>query len=555
MNDLSRLQKLARALKELKLREERDHCEADFKEFVRQGWSSIENVPYEENWALDALCDHLQAVTRGHVRRMLANYPPRCAKTNITSVLWPVWTWIQLDISYTSGPQVKFVCASYGSDLSLKIADKCLKLLTSPWFQERWGRRVKLLGSRPGKEHIKNTAGGERIASSVGGSLLGIGYDVGIADDLHNTNPTLLGQSLSEAEREAAITYWAEFSTTRQNDPRRAAIVAIMQRMHEEDVSGHIIKNDTEEEWVWFNVPMEYDPGRHCVTGWIEKGNVVDLDGNPVGAVTKYWEDPRQHAGDLMWPGRFSKKLLQQYERELGPYMYSGRYQQDPTPSGGGILKKDWWLPWKQKDWPLFEFILASLDTAHTEKQENDPSAMTVWGVYQDENGRSRVMLMDGWAEHLEFHDLVTKVAKTCKSFKVDRLLVEAKANGMAVAQEIRRLHSRDLWSVEEINPGMADKVARVHSVVPLFADGVVTAPQSKDENGEYQWRDWAAMVIKECAAFPKGKHDDLVDTCSMGLRYLRSIGLAEIGAELVAQFEDSRKYRSPKAGKLPYQA
>lgn len=529
MNDLSRLQHLAKAQRELALRVDRAECEADFKTFVRRAWSSIENVPYEENWALDALCDHLQAVTEGYIRFLLANFPPRCAKSNIASIMWPAWTWCRSEESFTSGAGTRFLCASYGDTLSLQMSNAGRRLIGSPWFQARWGKRFSLRADQNTKGRYENTKGGARIATSVGGSLIGIGGNINIGDDLHNTE-----QVESEAERENSLRFWREFSTTRLNDPRQGAWVCIMQRLHAEDVAGWIIANDLEEEVTWLNIPMAYDPERHCVTGWIESGK------------TRYWEDPRRAAGELMWPDRFSQATLASTARSLGPYMYSGRYQQLPTPLGGGIIKAEWWQPWKGIGWPIFDFILASLDTAHTEKQENDPSAMTVWGVYADENGRQRLMLMDGWADHLEFHDLVTKVAKTCRDFKIDRLLVEAKANGMAVAQEIRRLHSRDLWSVEEINPGSADKVARVHSVVPLFADGVITAPLD---------RDWAAMVIKECAAFPKGKHDDLVDTCSQALRFLRSIGLAEIGAELAAQFEDSRKWRSPKAGRLPYVA
>lgn len=532
MNDqsnLPRLRKLARAKRELLTRIERCLYEGSLSEFVAAGWSSIENVPYERNWAIEALCEHLQAVTEGYISRLLVNFPPRCAKSNVASIMWPAWVWARSEHNYLSGPGVRFLTASYGDKLAIELAGKFRALVGSPWYNRYWGDRVQL--KRAGLETIETLAKGGRRSTSVGGSLIGLGGDVIIVDDPHNTE-----QAESETERETTLRWWREISNTRLNDPRRTPIVVIMQRLHQADIAGTILEGDEEgQRWVWLNIPMEYDPDRHCVTGWIAK------DRKP-----HYWQDPRKERGELMWQERFSRATLTATARELGPYMYSGRYQQDPVPDGGGIIKAAWWQPWKAKQWPVFDYLLASLDTSFTEKQENDPSAMTVWGVFLDEHGRRRVMLVDAWSEHLEFYRLVEKAAKTCKSLKVDRLLIEAKANGISVAQELRRLHSREPWSVDTIDPKSADKIARVHSVVPLFADDVVFAPTD---------RDWAMLVIKQCTAFPKGAHDDLVDTVSQALRYLRDMGLAETGAESQAALTESLRYRSPRSMRLPYVA
>ena len=224
--------------------------------------------------------------------------------------------------------------------------------------------------------------------------------------------------------------------------------------------------------------------------------------------------------------------------------------------------------------YPAFDYIIASIDTAYTSKTENDPSAMTVWGVFSgdiatssrsdkfvspkgrfksveeeaarfdegvrirdmlDHNPESvpRVFLMGAWQEHLELSALVAKVASTCRKFRVDKLLVEAKASGLSVAQEIRRLYGAEDWAVQLINPGSLDKLARVYSIQHLFSEGMIFAPD----------RPWADMVIRQCEVFPKGKHDDLVDTVSMALRHLRETGLLVRAPERMAEIDAGRRH------------
>ena len=225
------------------------------------------------------------------------------------------------------------------------------------------------------------------------------------------------------------------------------------------------------------------------------------------------WEDPRQYEGELLWPARFGEAEVAALERTLGPWASAGQLQQRPEPKGGGIIKREWWNLWgepfdphtgKEGATPAFppmSYVLASLDTAFTEKTQNDPSAMTVWGVFvqntQDQPTRRqersgvvdqlddadmtaalstyaeetpRVMLMTAWREWLELHDLVEKVVETCRKLKVDHILIEAKASGQSVAQEIRRLYQHEQFTVQLIDPKSMDKVARLHSVVAMFA-------------------------------------------------------------------------------------
>ena len=227
----------------------------------------------------------------------------------------------------------------------------------------------------------------------------------------------------------------------------------------------------------------------------------------------------------------------------------------------------------EESGYPPMDYIIASIDTAYTTKQENDFSAMTVWGVFSgdiasmradnyvnsrgkmrsnveeaarfDEGVRIRdmldhnpesvpkVMLMGAWQERLELSELVTKVASTCRKFKVDKLLVEGKASGLSVAQELRRLYGAEDWAVQIINPGSLDKLARVYAIQHLFSEGMIYAPD----------RGWADLVIRQCEVFPKGKHDDLVDTVSMALRHLRETGLLVRAPERMAEIDAGRRH------------
>jgi len=220
----------------------------------------------------------------------------------------------------------------------------------------------------------------------------------------------------------------------------------------------------------------------------------------------------------------------------------AGQLQQRPEPKGGGILKRDWWKDWDRENYPEVSYVLASIDTAYTAKEENDYSAMTVWGVFEDENEVPRVMLMNAWRAKLEFHELVEKIAQTARKFKVDNMLVENKATGISVAQEIRRVYGYEDWGLQLIDPKGQDKVARAYSVQHLLADGLVFAPHSFS---------WADMVITECASFPKAKNDDLVDTVTQALRFLRTTGMLMRGSERTAELSDSLAFKG-NAGDKP---
>jgi predicted phage terminase large subunit-like protein len=265
------------------------------------------------------------------------------------------------------------------------------------------------------------------------------------------------------------------------------------------------------------------------------------------------WEDPRTEPGELLWPERFGEREVVSLERQMGPWTSAGQLQQRPEPKGGGVIKREWWQLWEREKFPPLDYVMASLDTAYTTKTENDYSAMTVWGVFSGGNqgaianrviGRDsetismikrtyteehpKVMMMFAWQERLELHELVLKVSQTMKDYKVDKILIENKAAGISTAQEIRRLYGHEDFAVQLVDPKSQDKLSRLYSVQHLFAEGLIFAPD----------RTWADQVITQVSTFPKGKHDDLVDTVSMALRHLREIGLLVRGDEFTADLE-----------------
>lgn len=408
------------------------------------------------------------------------------------------------------------------------------------------------------KHQYDNDQGGSRIATSVGGTLIGLGGDVLLVDDPHNTE-----KAESEADQETVINWWKELSSTRLNDPKQSALVVVMQRLGEKDVSGNILSGASQEDWTHLCLPMRHDPKRHCVTvlGW-------DEDGKP----SHIWEDPRSGDRELMWPERFGEKEVKALEVGLGPYMASGRLQQSPEPQGGGILKRDWWgtyiLPVGAKPEHTFEFTLASLDPAFTAKQENDPSGFTIWGVYRDKNGNPKIVLLHAWKKWLELHGRVSEqipgedpkayirrasqdwglvewVAHDCSRLHVNRLLVENKASGHDVVNEIKRLYKNRDWGVMPFDPKGQDKRSRAISIQHLFSDGMIEAPASV--SGDLLvFRDWAQMVIDEAAKFRglAGEEDNLVDSLTQALKYLRDIGLAIRRDERALEDEELARYR-----------
>lgn len=556
---------LKQKINRLKILETKEDCQDSLRFFVEQAWPHVDPSPFMANWAIDAVCDHLEGVMLGQIPRLLINIPPRCSKTTIVSIMFPAWVWLRYGKELEgplSGPQVRFLCASYSDKLSLLSSNAFRRLVKSEWYSALYPE-LKFMRDQDAKGHMDNNKRGSRQSTSVGGSLLGLGGDILIADDLNNTETEKLVET--GAERNKTASFFDEFRSTRKNDPRdgHSALIGVQQRTHEEDMSGHWASS--EEEITHLIIPMRHDPAIHCRTVVLPQYD----DDIP-------WEDPRDPDGDdLMWPERFGEKQVLGLEKALGPIMAAGRLQQQPKAKGGNIIQRGWWqlwgadearnygLVWEDKglkEYPTFELMVASLDTAQKEKEENDFNALTIWGIFLDAARNRRAMLVHGWQKRLplngrevdklpnelpinferrkkEHWGLVQWVASSCRYWKVKRLLIEDKTRGHDVAQEIKRQFTRDNWGVQLLNP-VGDKISRAHSVVPLFADGSVFAPEFA----------WSEMVIDQCEGFPKKTHDDLVDSVTQFLNWARDNDILIMTNEYGAMMEDmlTFKHREP---------
>jgi len=511
----------------------REDCEKDLCEFIRQAWHIVEpGAEYVHNWHVDMIAEHLEAITDGvtfedgsFYNRLLINVPPGMMKSLLTNVFWPAWEWGPKNM-----PHMRYVCASHSLDLAIRDSTKMRRLIESEWYQERWGDIVRITKDQNQKTKFETTATGFRQAIAAG-SITGARGDRVIIDDPHSVEG-----ANSDQQRASTIEWFLEAVPTRLNKPLESAIVVIMQRLHEEDVSGVILDKGLGYDHIM--LPMRYDPGRAQPT---------------VFGV----EDPRTEDGELLFPARFPEAVLARDELAMGPYATAGQFQQSPEPRGGGIIKREWWQLWEQQSYPPFDYVIAAVDTAYTTKSENDPSAMTVWGVWkggdqsavvtrtmgadgqmailnrQYKEEHPRCMLMYAWAERLELHELIERVQETMENYGVDKLLVENKASGYSVAQELRRVYGHDEFAVHLIDPKGLDKTARLYSIQHIFAEGLIFAPD----------RPWAETVINQAAQFPRGKHDDLVDTMSMALKHLREIGLLVRGAEWTAELDEGRMH------------
>lgn len=494
-------------------------------EFVRYFWHVLEpKTDLVEGWALDAICAHLEAVTFGEINRLLINVPPGFMKSLLTDVFWPAWEWGAMNM-----PHLRYVAFSYSAGLTERDNGKFRDLLMSQAYQEMWGDKFTL--RKIGEVKVTNDKTGSKLATSVGGIGTGERGDRVIVDDPHN-----IKDGESEAIRNETVRWFRESLSNRLNDLERSAIVIIMQRVHEADVSSVAVEMD----YTHLMIPMEFDYGLYP----------EGYEGTDIG-----WNDPRTEQGELAWPERFPQREVDLIKRAVGPFAFASQYQQVPTPRGGGILKSEWWQLWGEheahrygltwdederddignilvkgaRQFPVFDFCIASLDGAFGQKAENDLSALTIWGRFSDLQGNVKFMLVHSWHDRLALHDLVQRTAATCKKYKVQRILVEAKANGHDVASEIRRLNAYENWTVELVNPGRLDKIARAHSIVPIFAEGMVYAPDTT----------WAQTTQDQCASFPKGAHDDLVDSVTQALRWLRDNGLAVRNEEAAAVIAD----------------
>ena len=448
------------------------------KLFIKEAWGTIEpNREYNDNWHIDAIADHLQAVANGDVKRLIINVPPRHMKSISVSVALPAWTW-------TNDPTKKFLYASYAGSLSIRDSVKCRRLIDSQWYKTTFGDTFKLTSDQNQKQRFENDRTGMRIATSVDGALTGEGGDIIVIDDPHNVR-----EAESGLVRQGVLDWWDQAMQTRLNDPKNGALIIIMQRVHESDLTGHILANEF-QDWDHLCLPAKYEPDHPTITR------------SSLGFV-----DPRQEHGELLWPDRIDEKTIANLEKSLGSYGSAGQLQQRPMPRGGGILKAEWWSEWEYDDLPDIEYLIQSYDTAYSTKENSSYSARTTWGVFKH-NGYFNAIVVDMWYDRVSYPDLRRIAQEAYEDYEPDVVLIEKKASGQSLIQDLRMAGIPIL----EYSPDR-DKQARAHASSALLEDGRIWYPKNKK---------WAKNLIDICSAFPQGDNDDIVDTCTQAWLRLR---------------------------------
>jgi len=488
-----------------------------FSAFVREAWPHADPAPLVWGWHLDALCSCLQAVTEGRLRELLINIPPGHAKSMIVSVLWPAWVWARR-------PEWSSIFASYEQGLVLRDAVKARTLIESPWYVAhfRSDRTGRLLWGFHKDQNIKrfykNTRGGMRQATSVG---TGTGYR---ADALVVDDPLSVDQAYSDVEREGANRWFFETMSSRFNDQNSRVRVVIMQRVHEADLSGEILKRGGFQH---LRLPSEFDPKRAAV--------VRALDGSIIFA------DPRKESGELLFPAKFDVATIAAAKKDLGPYGYAAQHDQDPAPLAGGALKGEWfsrrWLLPKEtirlgvdptcrvelagKPIPVpFDRIVIVTDAAFKGTQDSDRVAIGVFGQKGPD-----LFLIDLIWDQLSFTETLDAIRSLIKRWpKYREIAIEDKANGSAIIDTL----TQEFPAVVPVEPE-GGKEARILAMVPRLAAGNVWLPHSPNFTPSPKGN--VALIenlIAEAKAFPKGRNDDGIDMLSYAVnRYLTNSEVA----------------------------
>jgi len=483
-------------------------AENSLYEFLKQAWSVIEGkTPFIDNWHLRIIAEHLEACYRREIKNLLINVPPRTSKTSLISIAFPAWVWLK-------NSEERFMYASYAHSLSTEHSLKCRRLIESDWYQNNWRWKYKLAKDQKAKMLFENNKGGCRIATSVGSVATGKGGNIIVVDDGNNVR-----DGESEVKRDSTNSWWDQVLSTRLNNPLHDVRIVVQQRLHEKDMTGHIIANDTESEWVKLIIPMEFEEKRKAKTVILPSTN------------GQIWEDPREKEGELLWPERFPPNIINRLQRELGSYGYAGQYQQRPAPLIGGILQRDWFKKYQSSHLPIFNYIIQSWDTAFSDSLTAAYSACTTWGVWgeKSEDSLYKVILLSMWRGRVGYPELRDRAKRLFKNYKdtgvnnnvshaqsiINCCLIEAKATGDPL---IRDLKDAGIPAIGYQPKG--DKTNRVQRVSASIECGLVYLPT--EEKNKDKLVPFADEFLESVITFPNSDSRDLVDTMTQALSYLK---------------------------------
>jgi predicted phage terminase large subunit-like protein len=447
-------------------------CRQDFYTFMHRAFCELNRDSiFSHSWHIELIASKLQACLDGQINRLIINVPPRSLKSHAASSCFPAFV-------LGHKPSAQIICASYGQQLADKLSLDCRTLMDSRWYRELF--QVHLSPRKQSVQEFMTTEHGSRLATSVGGVLTGRGGDFLIIDD-----PLKPDEALSETQRQAVNDWYDHTLISRLNDKRTGCIILIMQRLHEDDLVGHVVE---QESWEWVRLPAI-----------AEKDEIHEIV-SPVRTRTVL-----RRAGEALHPEREPLEVLENLRRTVGEYNFAGQYQQEPSPLGGGMVKAEWFGSYVPGEEPgRFDQVIQSWDTANKSTELNDYSVCTTWGQKS-----RKIYLLDVLRRRLDYPDLKRAVREQAERFHPTNVLVEDKASGTQLIQELIR---DGVYGVTRYEPTM-DKVMRLHSITSTIENGFVYLPTESD---------WLAAYVHELTTFPSGKHDDQTDSTSQALDWLK---------------------------------
>ena len=423
-------------------------------------------------WHNELNAAKLQACLRGEIKRLIINVPPRSLKSLATTVALPAFV-------LGHNPSAQIMCASYGQDLANKHSLDCRNLMSSAWYRTLFPS-ARISPQKQSLQEFVTTQNGFRLATSVGGVLTGRGADIIIIDD-----PLKPDEALSETQRNAVNDWYDHTLYSRLNDKRTGCIIIIMQRLHEDDLVGHVLEK---EGWELVRLPAIAEE---------EETHVIET---PFGCRTVH-----RAMGEPLHPEREPLSLLLHLRETMGDYNFAGQYQQAPVPLGGGMIKQEWFRTYVPGEQPSkFDMIFQSWDTANKCTELSDYSVCTTWG-----RKNKKLFLLHVLRQRLDYPDLKRAVRTQAEHYRPSNILIEDKASGTQLIQELVR---EGVSHVTRYEPTM-DKVMRMHSVTSTIDNGFVYLPTDAE---------WLPTYLHELIGFPMGKHDDQVDSTSQALDWAK---------------------------------
>ncbi len=451
------------------------------------------------NWHIQVVTSALEACRRGEITRLIINQPPRSLKSHGGSIAFPAWL-------LGHDPSAQIIVASYAQELANKHALDCRTILSSRWFQALFPR-TRLSPERQAVPEFRTTLKGFRLSTSVGGLLTGRGADYIIIDD-----PLKPDEALSDTQRKAVNDWFDNTLYSRLNNKQTGRIILIMQRLHEDDLVGHVLDM---EPWTVIRFPAIADE---------DETHVIQT---PYG-LRRF----KRRAGTALHPEREPLEVLNHLREALGEYNFSGQYQQAPTPLGGGLVKAEWFKTYTAADLPPeFEMVFQSWDTANKPTELSNYSVCTTWGIKN-----KHLYLLHVSRKRLGYPELKRAVRDQAEAFGAKTVLIEDAASGTQLIQD---LISEGMHSVKKYETKL-DKVMRMNSVTSTIENGFVHIPDKAA---------WLPEYLHELATFPKGKYDDQVDSTSQALDWFKQHSMSQVYGLFEFYRQEAEKI---KAGKGP---